>query len=420
VYANEGAIAAARSEDRPVPDQAAPRDILFVTFDGGGNIPPLLGAARRLLARGHRIRVMSETASRRDVEAAGLQFIPYASPQHQPIAQHLAERPEVGHGSDVLAELRRRPAHLCVGSDLMFGPMIAAEAAAVPFAILAPNICLLPLPGGIPPGAGLRPPRNEEERKAQAHIADASRDWLDTALPALNAERHALGLPPLAHVLQQTDVARRILLATSAAFDFPCSAPPKLRHVGPELDDPPWADTGWVSPWPDGDRRPLVLVAFSSTDQGQTGIILRTIDALATMPVRVLATVGAAPELLASATPANVVIRRAVPHRQVMLEASAVVSHCGHGTVMKALAAGLPILCLPMGQDQHDNAARVVDRGAGLELPPGAESGAIAEALHRLLGESAFRASAACLGAAIRRDAENSTLVAEIEELSAP
>ena len=40
-------------------------------------------------------------------------------------------------------------------------------------------------------------------------------------------------------------------------------------------------------------------------------------------------------------------------------DAAAVVTHAGHGTIMRALAHGIPLLCLPMGRDQDDNAARV-------------------------------------------------------------
>jgi hypothetical protein len=46
-----------------------PRDFLFATWQGGGNLPPVLTVAARLLARGHRVRVMSDACDRADVEA---------------------------------------------------------------------------------------------------------------------------------------------------------------------------------------------------------------------------------------------------------------------------------------------------------------------------------------------------------------
>src|SRR5262249_17590959 len=69
-------------------------------------------------------------------------------------------------------------------------------------------------------------------------------------------------------------------------------------------------------------------------------------------------------------TPPNVVAVASAPHGAVLPLARAVVAHGGHGTVMKALAHGLPLLCIPLGRDQPDNAVRVLESGAGLRLPP--------------------------------------------------
>jgi UDP:flavonoid glycosyltransferase YjiC (YdhE family) len=66
--------------------------------------------------------------------------------------------------------------------------------------------------------------------------------------------------------------------------------------------------------------------------------------------------------------PENVDVVRAAPHREVLREAQLVVTHCGHGTTVKALAAGVPIVGLPMGRDQLDVAARLVHAGAGVRL----------------------------------------------------
>ena len=49
------------------------------------------------------------------------------------------------------------------------------------------------------------------------------------------------------------------------------------------------------------------------------------------------------------------------------------------GTVTRALAAGVPLVCMPMGRDQPDVAARVIHAGAGLRLRPGSRPRACAE-----------------------------------------
>lgn len=33
-------------------------DVVFVTMDGGGNVPPMLSVAARVAGRGHRVRIV--------------------------------------------------------------------------------------------------------------------------------------------------------------------------------------------------------------------------------------------------------------------------------------------------------------------------------------------------------------------------
>jgi UDP:flavonoid glycosyltransferase YjiC (YdhE family) len=166
---------------------------------------------------------------------------------------------------------------------------------------------------------------------------------------------------------------------------------------GAQLD--PGAPTlPWESPWPDGDDRPLVVVGLSTTQQAHDLLLERIVAALGTLPVRALVTTGGA--TIRSTPPANVHIARFVPHAQVLPRASAVVTHAGLGTVHAALAHGLPLVCLPIGRDQPDNAARVKWHGAGLRLSPKSSPAVIRAAIERVLGEPAFATSARRLAAA--------------------
>ena len=103
----------------------------------------------------------------------------------------------------------------------------------------------------------------------------------------------------------------------------------------------------------------------------------------------------------------------------MLRQAAAVVTHGGHGTVVRALAADVPLVVLHHGRDQADNAARVTARGAGLSVKRTASPAAIAKAVSRVLDDPSYRAGAARLGASIRRDAASGALVAELEDLPA-
>ena len=116
--------------------------------------------------------------------------------------------------------------------------------------------------------------------------------------------------------------------------------------------------------------------------------------------------------------PSNITLLHSAPHDAVMPEVSLVVTHGGHGTVTRSLTHGVPLLVLPMGRDQADNAARVVARGAGLALNDSATEADITQAVARLLGEPRFRVAASRLGKAIVPELGSPALVEEMEAIA--
>jgi MGT family glycosyltransferase len=413
-------------------------NFLFTTWEGGGNVTPALEVVRKLVARGHDVRVMSEECNRPESEAAGARFVSWRrapnrkdrTPESQTFRDWAAATPQEGllsvirdvwcgpslaYAQDVIEELRREPADLVVTCEGLFGVMAGCESLDQKFALLCPNISLSPLPGVPPLGPGLAPARNDEERAMHAEISKAVVGMFDSGLPVLNAARSALGLAPLEHLLDQFRAARVELLATSRAFDFPAtSLPNKVRYVGPQIGDPHWARP-WTSPWPASDTRPLVAVGFSTTFQNHACVLQNVIDALSTLPVRVLVTLGGSIKPGDLRASANSVLVESAPHSVVMNEAAAVVTHGGHGTVMRALLSRVPMLVIPHGRDQNDNAVRITERGAGLSLMPNASVADIRQVCERLLNDPSFRVAARKLGDLVAAESKNSGVVQELE-----
>ena len=122
-----------------------------------------------------------------------------------------------------------------------------------------------------------------------------------------------------------------------------------------------------------------MLVSLSTTwFPGQTETYQRIIDALGSLPVRGLVTLGGLHPERELRVPANVELRDAVPHAEVLPRAAAVIGHGGHSTTMRALAHGVPMLVMPMHPllDQPMVGAAVERAGAGLVLPRTAAAGA--------------------------------------------
>lgn len=416
-------------------------NFLFATWEGGGSVTPALTVARKLAERGHDVRVMSDRCNRPEAEAAGAAFIPWTrapnrgdrskdsdifrdweleTPQEQisRVLERVWTGPALLYAEDVIEELKRQPADLVVSSEMLFGVSVGCEAIGQRFALLTCNINMFPMAGVPPVGPGLTPARTAEDEALHREVAELNRQMLDGGLAALNAARGAFGLPPLAALGDQFLAAERLLLGTSRAFDFAPAEPPEhVRYVGPQLDDPHWA-APWRSPWPADDERPLVLVGFSTSFQDHVGVLQRIVDAAAPLPVRVLVTLGEtiSPEELTA--PPNCALVHSAPHNQVMAEAELVITHGGHGTVTRALLHRRPMLIVPHGRDQNDNAARVAARGAGVTVTADASVETFRSLIAEVVGDPRYAAAAERLGSAVADEVRNSPVVEELEQLA--
>jgi MGT family glycosyltransferase len=139
-------------------------------------------------------------------------------------------------------------------------------------------------------------------------------------------------------------------------------------------------------------KAPLVYVTFGTIFNRDQRLIRRVLDALETLPVEIVATVGENndPDAFGPRR-ATTRIFRFIPQESVLPYCRAVVCHAGGGTVLGALAAGAPMLLLPQSADQFYNASRACAAGTALALMPedaGAE--AIATSFARLLNQPGF------------------------------
>ncbi|WP_067820068.1 glycosyltransferase [Nocardia inohanensis] len=372
---------------------------LVALTGSGGTVPAELGVVRRLVERGHRVTVLAEESLTAEVAATGAR---------------LRSRAGVGFARDTADEIDSDRPDLVLTSYFAFGAMVAAQACGVPFVVLIPGIYPLPLEGAPPPGTGFGQASGPVGRLRDRVVGGVvQRRWDQELLPQLNALRAGFGLERLAHYRDQVGLAHRQLVLSSAAFDFLGEQPDGVRWVGPVLDDPHWTrEAEWAVP--DGGE-PLILVSLSTTGQRQTDCLQRIVDALALLPVRGVVTTGPAVEPAALRGAPNVAILPAAAHQRVMRHASLVITHGGHGTLMKAFANDLPVVILPHGRDHADNAARVHARKAGIALPRTASPERIARAVRRVLRNRVHYRAAAVLGHDIRRSALGDRLLRELE-----
>jgi MGT family glycosyltransferase len=371
---------------------------LFVTWDGGGNTASTYPLVRGLVARGHKVTILGQPAQAEAARELGATFAPLGLPDWTPGKSIEEERdvvlpllfgPTVGEA--VLESIARDTPDVLVVDCYLTSGLAAAERSQLPAAALVHTLY-------------------------QYFVRRFVGQWWGEALPTINTIRAHFGLPPAASPRALMEPMKAVFVACPQEFDAALpDLPANVRYVGAIRDAPPAAERD--SPWGGGDGRPRVLVAFSTTYQHQEEALHRAATALAALPVQAIITVGAALDPGVIAPAPNVAMHRYLPHAALLPDCALVVTHAGFGTVMAALAHGVPLLCLPMGRDQHENAARVAACSAGMVLSAGAGVDEMRHAMHELLTQPAYQDAARRMAVMIARQDGRETAMQELEAL---
>jgi UDP-N-acetylglucosamine:LPS N-acetylglucosamine transferase len=186
--------------------------------------------------------------------------------------------------------------------------------------------------------------------------------------------------------------------------------------AGDPVDAPDWLSSFGR------DRRGVYVTAGTTPIVATLAPWRATFDALASIDVDVLATIGPQfPIDDLGPLPANVRVERFVPQSLVLDRVGVVLSHGGAGTLLAAARVGVPQLTIPTWADQWENADAVAHAGAGIVLEHDQhDSASIRAALERLLHDGTYRDAAARLAGDIAAMPTASDHVTTIEQLVSP
>jgi UDP:flavonoid glycosyltransferase YjiC (YdhE family) len=239
--------------------------------------------------------------------------------------------------------------------------------------------------------------------------------------PALDALRERVGLAP--------DPTQAMLfpyllltLAPPSFFDPANPLPSTARPMRYLPDDAGAVPAATVMPvW--GERqagRQRVAVTLGTVNNRTRGLLAAILAGLRELPVTVVATTGpdVDPADLGPQS-VHVHVERYIPLSQLIPTCELVICHGGFGTVLTTLAAGVPLVIIPIAADQPDNARRCADLGVAEVI--GADSRrpeAIREAVRTVLGSAQCRQCAQQLREEMRAAPDASKIVGLLEHLA--
>lgn len=369
----------------------------MITWAPGGNLPPLLAAGSLLQRRGHEVTVLGSRVTCAAASRLGLGVRGYPrSPDPDRAVAFEAQ-------ADVF--LAR-----AAGPDIALD---AADALAALAADLAVIDCMLP--GAIAAARAMGTPTASIVHflygPARRQMLRAGGAWT-TDLRSLAATHRMLGLAVPSDGLSAWEAPELVLVTAPRWLDVDCGAPANVRHAGP---------LGVRVPRPAAvpareRARERVLLTFSTTVMaGQEALIERVGQAVGDLELDALLTLGPVVDRDAIRVPDSVEVLGQGDHDRLLPGCAAVIGHGGLGTVLRALAHGVPQLLLPLGRDQAFNAERVEQLGAGIRLAADALPERIRTAMQELLADPRFGAAAARAARRIAADEPDRTAAAELE-----
>jgi zeaxanthin glucosyltransferase len=217
-----------------------------------------------------------------------------------------------------------------------------------------------------------------------------AKQWLDM----LCLQRREWGLPPY-RAPEDFISAWGHLSQQPPCFDYPREhLPAQFHYTGP------WHDTrvrpSIPFPFEKLDGRPLIYASMGTLQNRIQPVFREIAQACEGVNAQLVMSLGggAKPEQVAP-LPGNPLVVDYAPQLELLARAALTITHAGLNTVLESLSAGVPMVAIPVGNDQPGVAARVKWLGAGEVLPlKGLRANRLRGLVKRVLGEEQYRVQA--------------------------
>ena len=392
--------------------------IAFICLPLTGHLVPMCALAREVQKRGHQVTIWGVVDSKAFVEQAGLRFVSFCEEEYPIGSVHKLWNPikklrgleairywaEHIHPSFLERSLQALPGALT--SESIEGVVIDTAYAFIELAAMSANIPFVQTwlvlnfdaSGATPPNLFDWPYETTPEARARnlEGVAQVAEAFFAPALPVAAAYLETAGLA--VNLADPTAMISKVAVIsqTPKSFDYP-DIPwfPQFSYAGPFSD--PKSRPATTFDWAKLNGRPLIYASLGTISNGLTEIHKAILAAVARLPeYQVVFAVGdgVVTEEIAP-IPENVVIVSSAPQVELLSHSVLCITHAGLNTVLETLAAGIPMVAIPVAYDQPGVAARIAYHGVGEFVPyEKLSADAIFDSIRSVLGNPIYRAKA--------------------------
>ncbi len=392
-------------------------------FPGTGHLNPMIALARSLQLRGHEVVIFGIADTEARVRDGGIDFCRIGMEDYPPgTLQKLDEHLSQLKGFAALRftlERVRNSARMVLRDAPEAVRTANVEMLLVDEADFAGNVAdYLGLPwisiALIPPL--LRDDRfppfwfgwaAEQDRLSRLRNRLASRLLLRIAAPIfreVNQQRRAWGLTPFGRSEEAlSPLAQITQLPEALEFEVVGEKPARLHYTGPFVHSEQRPAVEF--PWERLDGRPLIYASMGTLQNGSESIFKTIAEACAGLDAQLLISLGGGldPARLGQLA-GNPLVVSFAPQLEILKRAALVITHAGLNTVLESLCEGVPLVAVPLSNDQPGVAARLKARGACVVVPQHRLSPArLRKAIMQVLHEAKYREAAQTLQKNIQR-----------------
>ncbi|MBD2524364.1 glycosyltransferase [Nostoc sp. FACHB-133] len=392
-----------------------------------GHLNPMCALGRELQRRGHRVTLFHIPDVQTKVQKAGLEFYTIGEAEFplgslEPMYKHLGEMSGLPALRFTISWLEKETVMLFrevpealskVGIEALLVDQVTsaggtiADFVNIPFVTVC-NALLTNREEAVPPYFTPWPNNQAWWSRKRNQVGNFLLNRLSLKIWDLIVnQRRRWNLPPY---VKREDAAGKLahICQLPAEFDFPRERLAKFFHYTGPLQDPSGLEpisSSTSFPFEKLNDQPLIFAALGTLQNRKEEIFETIAEACIGLDMQLVISLGQ-PERKESVPnlPGSPLVVAYAPQQQLISRSILTITHAGMNAVLGALSSGVPLVAIPITNEQPGIAARIAYTGAGEFVPlSGLNVHRLRDTIKRVITEDSYKKNALRLKEAIQR-----------------